>query len=482
MTTRSRPDEAGHRQGKESVKKPIQTGTGRKPANSKQYEARLDNGRDLFADGKPSSMANALPIWEASTILTQRRHLGWKDDADGKLCYARQVGNGTGAIHFWVTEDLDHEHPATLAGEAALACLDAFDIRAACMHLLYAGCATRLERPWEQEFVIDDSEIEEYLGLKRRTDKNKQQKLALIEKWAQQPCQVATYISWPKQGRVKGFTVAEGRLWNLIETQYHYRQDQSGNKELDGLSFTIRPGHWARYFLNEDGRKRHSAYYQCGTLSKSLLESVMSCWQHREGAARLMVWLMFKQAEGIYPICVRNLMEIAYGTDAVEKAKSDGQVRKRLVGSWDEDLLTLHDRGWTLAFDPLTYPHEIQPVAFGRGSTSRPRGYYEKMLNAYIWINPPEDWTSTCSQALPQEEDDLQEFQFALPLSGALVKRLREERNWNQAKLSGLVGISQSLLSRIEKGSRSISPELESRFQQCFDIEVPTAAEASPQS
>ena len=77
------------------------------------------------------------------------------------------------------------------------------------MHLIYAAHATQFDRPWEQEFVIDDKQIEDYLGFKKRTDKNRQQKLALIKEIAQQPCQITTFISWPDQGRARGFTVSE---------------------------------------------------------------------------------------------------------------------------------------------------------------------------------------------------------------------------------------------------------------------------------
>jgi len=58
---------------------------------------------------------------------------------------------GKGAVYFWVTEDLKQESPATLAGAAALAVISAFDIRAACMHLIYAAHAMQqLERPWNK--------------------------------------------------------------------------------------------------------------------------------------------------------------------------------------------------------------------------------------------------------------------------------------------------------------------------------------------
>src|SRR5579883_502668 len=195
---------------------------------------------DLFANGSTTRMASAMPIWEASSILTQQKDLSWRRDEDGRLCYAKDLGNGEGAVHFWVTQDVDNEYPAALAGAAALAVVDAFDIRAACMHLIYAAHAAQVSNPWEQDLVIDDRQLEEYLGLKKRTDKNRQQKLALIEELVKQPCKISTFISCPTQGKVKGFTLEEGRLWHLLGTRYHYQEDLLGGKELIGITFIIR--------------------------------------------------------------------------------------------------------------------------------------------------------------------------------------------------------------------------------------------------
>lgn len=445
-------------------------------ANTKPWQAgdRLKTNPDLFADGETSPMASALPIWEASNILTQRGHLPWSDDTDGKLCYAKDIGNGQGAVHFWVTENLEDEYPAALAGAAALAVIDTFDIRAACMHLIYAAHATQLERPWEQELVIDDRQLEAYLGLKKRTDKNKQQKLALIEELAKQPCKITTFISWPTQGKIKGVTLEEGRLWHLLGTRYHYQQDLLGNKELVGISFIIRAGLWAKYFLNEEGRKKKTAHYQAGSLPKTLLENVMSVWQHREGAARLMVWLLFKtQFNHSHPLNVQLLMEVAYGEDKIEQAQQEPELRKKLVSNWDEDLLTLHDRGWKIEFDPETYPPEIWPAGFGRKSGRRPRGFFEQLLSARLWITPKAELINEAAAVESFEPEAIAppavEAEPPMVVSGAQVRAMRTARGWSQRKLSALTGLSQGLISLIENDERSLSPESEVLLMKVFE-------------
>lgn len=419
---------------------------------------------DLFINSTTTSMVSALPIWEASSILTQKKDLPWSADTNGKLCYTKDVENGKGAVLFWVTEDLEHDYPATLAGAAALAVIDAFDIRAACMHLIYAAHATQFDRPWEQEFVIDDKQIEDYLGFKKRTDKNRQQKLALIKEIAQQPCQITTFISWPAQGRARGFTVSETRLWNMLEIQHHYSSDLFGNKELVGLTFRVKAGYWAKYFLNDEERADLSTYCQTSILSKVLLEDVMRVWQQREGAARLMIWLLFKTKVDIkHPLSVQTLMEIAYGSQKIEAAKLDNRLRNKLANTWDEDLLVLHDKGWHLHFHAESYCREIQPFAFGRSNRSRPRSFFKQLLSAQIWITPPDSLSQKV--AVPQIPSNSELQQTVLPvkakqsLTGIEIRELRNKKGWTQRQLASVTGLSQSLIQLIEKNQRTITEE-----------------------
>lgn len=432
---------------------------------------RPQTSPELFENSDLAKVTSSLPIWEASNILTQRQQLPWTTDPDGKLIYSRDVNDGQGAICFRVADNTEDEHPSTLAGAAALAVIDTFDIRAACMHLIFAAHASQMERPWEQELVIDDRQIEGYLGLQRRTDKNRQEKLALIEEIVKQPCKITTFISWPGEGRRKKFTVEEGRLWHLMGTRYHYQQDLFGEKQLTGMSFVVKAGLWAKYFLNESDEQDQNLPGSEGVLSKSLLESVMSLWQHRAGAARLMVWLLFKsQLSRLYIIPVRTLMEVAYGTQKVRDAQDDNQLRKKLTNTWDEDLLALHDRGWQIRFDSETYAEDIQPSGFGRENLRRPRGFFDQLLKAKLEIKPPESWDVAnleTTDADAADDDDTQ--LLVVKLTGTDIKDMRTAKGWSQRKLAKLTGISQGLISMMENETRSVSESNESILKQTLE-------------
>lgn len=432
-----------------------------------QEKNELKTKINLFANQNVANISSALPIWGASSVLTQRGDLLWLTGDDGKLFYATDENN-RGTVNFWVTEDLEKEFPTTLAGTAALAVIDAFDIRAACLHLIYAACATQLDRPWEQEFEIDDRQIEEYLGLKKRTDKNRQQKLALIQEIAQQPCKITTFVSWKKQGRKKGFVVEEGRLWHLLGTRYHYEQDLLGNKEIVGITFTLRAGLWAKYFLDKEDRIN---IYRHNTLPKSLLENVTSVWQHHEGAVRLMIWLLFKTDLQNF-LAVRDLMIIAYGGQKIEEAIQERQLRKKLANCWDEDLLVLHERGWQVHFHD-NYHDQIRPLGLGKADGARPRGFFEQLLSSQLWIEPPHTLRSdsvvtknpltTVQEKIPATQTDF---------NGNSIKDLRQQKGWSQRKLAALTGISQGLISLIENNERSITRENLDIFRKILDFKL----------
>ena len=253
--------------------------------------------------------------------------------------------------------------------------------------------------------------------------------------------------------------------------RYHYQTNLFGNKTIVGMSFIVRAGLWAKYFLNEEGNRSRTAYFQRGILPKLLLESIMSLWQQREGAARLMVWLLFKTQTHQEALPVKTLLEVAYGITAVEQAKSDRVKRKKIVNDWDEVLMSLKERGWRLRFDE-TYPVEIQPLGFSRTTEKRPRGFFELLLGAYLWIEPEE---SVANEALLLQEgttqvSDSQPVPVSNKLTPEWIKELPQRKGWSQRDLAKAANLSQTLICQLEKGSRSITEESRSQLSVAFGI------------
>jgi hypothetical protein len=426
---------------------------------------------DLFVNGVVTNFATCKLLWESVNILTQQSDLHWQPDEDGKLAYTSVLKDGRGKLIFWVTDSPETQYPEALAGEAALAVIETFDIRAACMHLIYAAHVTTLERPWEEEFVVDDTQIAAYLGLDKRKDLTKEQRLKLIERISEQPAQILTFLHWPQQGNIESFYVEKSRLWE-VAIGYHGQRDLFGDIKCTGLTIRCRAGMWAKYFLNKRGSEEGNAFYQYGVLSKTLLQTITRVWQHSEGAARLLAWLSFKMrlSSNHHVMLTSTLMEVAYGVEKVTAAQRDRDLRSELANTWDRDLLVLHEAGLRLEFDPDTYPSEIQPdwKEGGRGEKKRPKGFWEQLRNSRLSIYPPKEIADGIAKLQRKRRSTAEvsnRSAASTPLkpgslwNGEQIKAARESKGWSQEELGSKMGRTKMWISLIERGKRSIRPE-----------------------
>jgi DNA-binding transcriptional regulator YiaG len=460
-----------------------------------KVEAKTITTSRLFPNGKTNSFASAIVIWEACNVLAQRQSLPWYVDQAGNLCHRRQVSGGRGEITICRTDANPTDPPLGLAPNLAHAAIDTWDIRAACLNLLFAAYATSLECPWKDAFTISDQDISDYLGLDKRKDLSKLAKLTLIKTFVEQPCHLRVKVDWAPQGKFKKITLPESQLWHLLETQPHFQTDHLGCKHLTGFTFTIRAGAWAKSFLNRQGASDRTAFYQYGTLPKSLLSAVMSIWQQHEGAARLMLWLLFKTRMGSEQrITVPTLMRIAYGEERLLQASSQGEERKRLMRTFESDLEVLNRYHLTPVFDPDTYPPEIQPLwvklaelpedaeaalEFWMNDGSRetrltdmaPRNKWQRLMHARLLkFGLPQDWAQTSPKTLKRKAKHQKSQAVKLPLSGAQIAIARKSLQLSQRTLAEKMGKSQSWVRDIESGRLQVNEKDRSLLSQVLDI------------
>jgi ferredoxin/DNA-binding transcriptional regulator YiaG len=440
-----------------------------------KVEPRDASSLDLFSNGKNNPFASAIAIWEACNVLAQRTSLHWETDEDGYLCYGRQINQGRGAIAFHIQDPFKVNDKAT-----DIASIEGLDIRATCIHLIFAAYATALEQPWEQEFAIDERQIEKYLGMEKRKDLSKAAKLALMKNIVQQACSLIISIDWPQQGRINGFSITGSRLWHLVDIQHHFQEDNLGCKYLIGLTFKVKAGIWAQYFLNKQACKERTAFYQYGSLPKTLLTTVMSIWQQHEGAVRLMLWLLFKTKMGKEQrITIPTLLRIAYGEEKVALASRQREERKRLLRTFESDLEILNHYGMKPLFDPVTYPPEIQPLwaklidlpedpdealefwtndggAETRLTDTGPRGKWNLLMNARILaFELPPEWEQQISESEKKKTRTAKakrKPKATSDLLGEQILQARKNLNLSQRELAKLTGKSQSWIRDIENG------------------------------
>ena len=467
-----------------------------------KVEPRDAPSPDLFANGQNNPFASAIVIWEACNVLAQRTSLNWLDE-DGYVSYGRKVKQGRGAIAFHLQDpftgrDVKEGHSSNNINE--LGAIAALDIRSACIHLIFAAYATSLEQPWQEEFAIDERQIEKYLGLEKRKDLNKNAKLALIKNIVQQACSLMISIDWPQQGSIPGFSVKQSRLWQLINIQHHFQEDDLGCKYLIGLTFKVKAGIWAQYFLNKQACKERTAFYQYGSLPKTLLTTVMSIWQQHEGAVRLMLWLLFKTKMGREQrITIPTLLRIAYGEEKVTMASRQREERKRLLRTFESDLEILNHHGIKAIFDPVTYPLEIQPLwaklmdvpedpeealefwmndAAGntRLTDSAPRGKWNLLMNARILaFELPPEWKQKISESQKKPRTTVKsrsrrKTKTTTDLLGADILQARKNLQLSQRELARLTGKSQSWIRDLENGRLKAKVEDQAILRKVLNI------------
>jgi DNA-binding XRE family transcriptional regulator len=446
---------------------------------SETNSTRLITNLDLFANGKFNIFSSSKVMWDVSNILTRKQDLPWKDDTDGKRIYTSKAKDGIGELNFWVTDNPEAQCPKTLAGEAATTVIQNFDIRAVCMHLIYAAHVTSLDKPWEEEFVIDDRQIASYLGLDKRKDLKKQDKLKLIEHLALQPALILIDLFWSVQGKEETFYIERSKVWEISIAHYGQRDAFDQTKGM-GLTIKGRAGLWAKFFLNRQGQAEGRAFYQYGVLSKKLLQGIIKNWQHSEGAVRMLPWLAFKNRVGRGQwLTVGTLMELAYGLDKVAAAHSDPELRTKIADTWDKDLLILNDEGWRIEFDPLTYLPQIQPCwkEEARELNKRPRGFWNQLRTSRLIVHLPKEieeglvelerkTPSKSRSKLPLSQPKMQ----PQPLTEREIKAAREAKGWSQERLAQEMGKSKMWISLIERGKRNIKTQDQEQLRVVLDL------------
>lgn len=456
---------------------------------------------DIFLDGKTTPFASSMVIWEACNVLSQRQSLPWQADDEGRLMYSRSVHRGRGHLQYRLASNPEAKQSESLSIDGGTAAIAQFDIRATCVHLIFASYLLNCDRPWEQPFTLNDQHIELYLGLDKRKDLSKLDKLKLIKQMIHQTCQVLVEINWPRQGKVRPFTLAEHPIWQLLDTQYYFAADSQGDRHLIGLEFTIQAGVWSQHFLNKHDYRCHRAFYQYANLPQSLLSEVMSKWQQHEGAVRMLLWLLFKlRLGGDHRLTVRTLLKIAYGEERVHEAMTVRGVHKRLMKTFEGDLEAMYYYGLKPQFDPKTFPPEIQPLwarvtdipddaedalEFWANDANNvdsltqtaPRDKWQRLLNARIlsfegsdeWQQNPRRTTTRHRRQPASYSDSPVDL-----LSGGTVKAARQRLKLSQRALADRLGKSQSWIRDIEKGRFHVNVEDQTRLREVLELSQST--------
>ena len=409
----------------------------------------------LFQGREIATIGTSAPILSAIQGLI-REDL-WESGEDNRPTFRKQFSQGRCVEHYILDADPFSQYPERLAQKAAWKIIRQFGLPAAYIHLILAAYAMEQQRPWLEVIRLNGSDLIKTLGMDRRTDLSKSQKLNEIAEQAQLVGSLGVWVVW-SQGPLD-LNVRTCRMWD-IAVDLHGQVSLSGKvMEPNEITITVRPGLWTEKFLNREGQKEGTALMQFGYLAKQTLKINP---YRKPLAAKLAVWLtiMSRIRETFR---VETLLRELEPKESLDRAHKDRNARYDLKRRWDTALLELHNLRWKIDFDPGTYPAEIQPDWALEDNKRKdkhhrlPRGYWQKLLSAKISIAQPEPIPQLIAAGIerPREKPKVQTAR----LTGDQVRESRKAKGWSQRDLAATIGKSAMWVSLIERERLKMQPK-----------------------
>jgi len=332
------------------------------------------------------------PVATGSPMLSSAQALLrpdlWRPVGDDVPTYRRDFSQERRIEHYITTSDPKSRTVEALAGDAAWQIVQQFGLPTAFLHLVFAAYATAQPEPWRGIFELQGSDLLYTLGLDKRTDVPRADKLREVVRQARLLDSLGVWVVWHERNH--DLSVQMSRMWD-VAVHVTGPQDPEGRLTPTEVVLTVRPGLWTAKFLNGAGAQAGTALRQFGYLAQQTLQIDP---YHQELAAKLAVYLtLMSRLRSTYQ--VQHLLETLEPAAVLQAAAADRRRRYELKQHWDEALLTLHEQRWQLLFDDLTYPLALRPDWALPADTPAhlrqlPVDYWRRLLAGTLTLLPPE--------------------------------------------------------------------------------------------
>jgi DNA-binding XRE family transcriptional regulator len=406
-----------------------------------------------------------------SSLRAQLRKDRWQKDSSG-LAYLlhHDKDKPNNIIEHYITSPGD---VTILPWDEALQIIDKFGLTTAKLHLIFAAYTMKQEKPWSSQFTLKISDLIEEIGWDKTHKYSIPDKIKSVAMAAfALDCLIvkATWVEGPhKKGGILA-SVETSRMWNVRVQLFGQQNLESKIEQPEEGYITVRPGLWTESFLNKAGSKAREALYQFGYLAQDILKIDH---YHDELALRLGLHLTVESrfhTSGTYQ--VQTLLEALLPKAIIDTAREDRDKAFKLVNRWNHALEVLMglERAFQIEFNSLTYPKNLRPDSKAR----KPRGYFQKLLAAQITIHPPTPFPKVLERKRTTiQKTTLAKLKPGQPhlLTGTQIREARMAKDWTQAKLAGLLGVSQRYISMLEKNERTPKPKQISVLKKILELE-----------
>jgi DNA-binding transcriptional regulator YiaG len=467
----------------------------------------------LFSIQTIEMTATGAPVISATQAYYKRPE--WEEYSPGKLYFQRRFGKGR-YVEFYIMNQQEQQ-PESITSQAEHEIQERYGVMAARLHAIFATYATRQNRPWEESFCLRGSDLIKYLGLDRRKDMTKSQKLRAIADLAWIVGTLGAVVHW-REGKLDLCVTRKSPVW-IIQYVEEYFQPQLGDvedtDELCEVLIRVQPGAWAEKFLNREGEQENKALHQFGYIHKAAFEINPN---RQELAAVLTLYLtQNRRAHSSCKYRIRTLLEAVIAPQELDSVRQVRQYRSRFVQRFYDALESLTEAGFKIEFDE-SFPAQLRPewadipeesdgvdvVTIAPVKTPLPNGYFDVWVDGIIRVTCPPDIeavlanlearkagkskksisssaahtdsarslpTSSKIGSLPititaQPVIEVSEF------TGAMVRKLRKGLNLSQMELAQTVGKSQSWVRDLENkfSDRPVPPEYADQLRQVLRV------------
>ena len=240
----------------------------------------------------------------------------------------------------------------------------------------------------------------------------------------------------------------------------------------DEVILHVKPGLWARSFLNRPGLAGGSSLNLFGYLA----DTVFKIDPYREPiASKLAVYLTLTWGPQNPRRKVKTLIDYAFSAEDLTATQQGRDARYNVKQAFDNALYALSQAGWRITFPEASYPAYLVPAwARPDGSAPQgrlPKGYWPAFLKAVLEVQPPGDIPQRLAANRGLLPGGAKKKARGGPqkLTGEEIRQGREALGMSQKHLGSILGKSQAWIARIERGTRTPSPEDLARLRAVFE-------------